>query len=304
MTTTTDEQTTLDIRPRKGFVAFLLSLFLPGLGQVYNGQLKKAVICFSLLLFFPIVFGLTRGATTFYGLMTLLVIEILLRLYTIIDAIKYARRQKDYIPQVYNTWYYHLIIASAMLAILWFCDMKSLTGVQTFKIPTTSNQPTIQFGDWVVGDMRIYNNTKPNYGDIIIFKKDDGFFYQSRLVGLPNDKLELNDNIVSINGRPSKSVFIKEAISDDMPVNEFEEELPNGHKHNLYKFIQPYDSTKTSIKNIIVPADCYYVLGDNRDNSFDSRFIGFIKKQDVFGKLIYSYWGKTTKRINIDFRDK
>lgn len=303
MTTTPDGQTISDIRPRKAFVAFLLSLFFPGLGQVYNGQMKKAVICFSLLLFFPLAFGITRGATTFYGLLALLALEVSLRLFVIVDTIKYARRQKEYIPRVYNTWYYHLGIAAAMFAILWFCDMRSITGIQTFKIPTTGNQPTIQAGDWVVGDMRIYNNKQPNYGDIIIYKKD-GYFYPCRLVGLPNDKLEINDNIVSINGRPSKSVFIKEAVSDDMPVKEFDEELPNGHKHKLYKFIQPFDSTKSTIKNITVPANCYYVLGDNRDNSADSRYIGFIKKQDVVGQIIYSYWGKTTKRINIDFRDK
>ncbi|MBA3987035.1 MAG: signal peptidase I, partial [Flavobacteriales bacterium] len=81
--------------------------------------------------------------------------------------------------------------------------------------------------------------------------------------------------------------------------------LPNGHKHLIYKFKQPFDSTKTNIKNIIVPSDSYYLLGDNRDNAADSRYEGFVSKDRIKGRIIYSYWGRTlTKRMNIDFRDK
>lgn len=304
MTKITDEQTTPIIKSRNSLIAFLLSLFIPGLGQVYNGQAKKAIVFFSLLLFFPFVFGVTRWITSFYGIMLLLALELSVRVFSIVDAIKHARRQKEYIPKGFNTWYYHLCIAFIMLIILLFYDMAAIIGAQTFKIPTTSNQPTIQAGDWVVGDMRIYDNKQPDYGDIIIYKKGDGCFYPCRLVGLPNDKLEINNNIVSINGRPSKSVFIKAGVSDGMPVNEFEEVLPNGHKHNIYKSMYPFDSTKSTIKNILVPTNYYYVLGDNRDNSADSRYIGFIKKEDVVGQVIYSYWGTTTKRININFREK
>ena len=90
-----------------------------------------------------------------------------------------------------------------------------------------------------------------------------------------------------------------------MAVVEFEEELPNGHKHLIYKLKTPYDSTKTNIKNIVVPSDSYYLLGDNRDNAADSRYEGFISKDRIKGRIIYSYWGRTgTKRINIDFTDK
>ena len=65
------------------------------------------------------------------------------------------------------------------------------------------------------------------------------------------------------------------------------------------------DSAKTNIKNIIVPADSYYLLGDNRDNAADSRYEGFISKDRITGRVIYSYWGSTgSKRMNIDFRDK
>tara|TARA_B100000900_G_scaffold179593_1_gene152207 strand:+ start:268 stop:453 length:186 start_codon:yes stop_codon:yes gene_type:complete len=60
----------------------------------------------------------------------------------------------------------------------------------------------------------------------------------------------------------------------------------------------------TNIKNIIVPSDSYYLLGDNRDNAVDSRYEGFIKKDTIKGRIIYSYWGQDKDRININFKNK
>jgi signal peptidase I len=306
MEQTIDEKpTTIPTKPRNGFIAFLLSLPLPGLGQVYNGQPKKAIIFFGLLLFIPLVFGLTRGTTFFYGLFSLFIIEVALRIYIIIDGVRNAKRQKEYTLKPYNTWYYHLLIAIGMLAILLVYDISTVLGTQTFKIPTTSNNPTFQLGDWLVADMRAYKNNEPDYGDIVVYSRPDGQIYTFRVVGRPNDNIEIIDNIVSINGKPSKATFIKETTNDEMPVFEYEEELPNGHKHLIYILKVPYDSTKTNIKNIVVPSDSYYLLGDNRDNAADSRYEGFISKDRIKGRIIYSYWGQTgTKRMNIDFTDK
>lgn len=306
MEQTIDEQSTTNTtKPRNGFIAFLLSLLLPGLGQVYNGQPKKAIIFFGLLLLFPLLFGLTRGTTFFYGLLSLFVIIIALRIYIIIDGVKNANRQKEYILKPYNTWYYHLLIAIGMLVVLLIYDLQSVLGTQTFEIPTTSNNPTFQVGDRLVADMRAYKNKEPDYGDIVVYSRPDGQTYTFRIVGRPNDNIELIDNIVSVNGKPSKATFIKETTNNDIPVSEFEEELPNGHKHLIFKFKQHYDSTMTNIKNIVVPSDSYYLLGDNRDNAADSRYVGFISKDRIKGRIIYSYWGQTgTKRMNIDFTDK
>jgi signal peptidase I len=305
MEQTLDERpTTTPSKSRNPFIAFLLSLLLPGLGQVYNGQLKKAAICFGLIMVVPFLFGITRGTTFFYGLFALLMIEIVLRIYVIIDGVKNAKRQKDYVPKSYNTWYYHLLIAIAMVIILWLYDLKSVLGIQTFKLSSPSNNPTLQVGDCFVADMKAYKNKELGYGDIVVFKSPEGQIWNFRVVGLPNDKLEINDNIVTINGKQSKATFIKETLNDDVAVYEFIEELPNGHKHHINKFKQSYDSTKATIMDIVVPEESYYLLGDNRDNAADSRYIGSVKRQDILGRVIYSYWGKTTDRINIDFRYK
>ena len=300
-----EEVTKITTKPRNSFIAFLLSLLCFGLGQVYNGQPKKAIIFLGLLFLFPFLFGLTRWTTFFHGMLLLFVIEIALKIYVIFDGVKNAKRQKEYILKPYNTWYYHLLIAIGISAISMVYNINSALGTQTFKIPTISNNPTFQVGDWLVADMRAYKNNEPDYGDIVVFSSPDGQMHTFRIVGKPNDNIELIDNIVSINGKLSKATFIKETINEQMPVVEFEEELPNGHKHLIYKSKQPYDSTKSNIKNIVVPFDSYYLLGDNRDNAVDSRYEGFISKDRIKGRIIYSYWGQAGRqRMNIDFRNK
>jgi len=292
------------IKPRNGFIAFILSLLFPGLGQVYNGQPKKAILFFSLILLIPILFGLSRVVTSFEGLLLLLVIQIAFSLYIIIDAVYNAMRQKEYVLKSYNTWYYHLLIAIGMFAIMMVYDIGAVLGVQTFKLPNPSNMPTFQVGDLVIADMRAYQNNKPDYGDIIVYSRPDGQIYTFRVVGLPNDTVDLIDNIVSVNGKPGKATFVKEAVNNGLSILEYEEELPNGHKHLIYKNKHPYDSTKTNIKNIIVPPDSYYLLGDNRDIAADSRYEGFVGEYRIKGRIVYSYMGQTPDRINIDFRNK
>jgi signal peptidase I len=291
-------------KSRNAVIAFLLSLVLPGLGQIYNGQLKKGTFFFGILLLIPFLAGITRVTTFFYGLLFLILTEICLRIFIIADGVRTAKRLKEFVPGRYNTWYYHLLIAIVMVAVLWVYDTRSMLKTQTFNIPTTSNNPTFQVGDCLVADLNAYENSEPDYGDIVVYSRPDGKIYTFRVAGKPGDKLELKDNIITINGKPGKATFIKEATSDNFPVSEFVEEFPNGHKHSIYKFRQDYDSTKANIRDIIVPEDSYYLLGDNRDNALDSRYEGFISKDRIKGRIIYSYWGNTTDRINIDFRNK
>lgn len=300
-----DQEANIKTKARNRFIAFFLSLIIPGLGQIYNGQPKKAAIFFCLLLIIPFLAGMAHVAATFYGLAALFLTEITLRVYIIIDAVKKAKQQQDYSLKPYNTWYHHLLIAIGMLVILSFYDTKAILGLQTFIIPTTSNNPTMQVGDWVIADLKAYDNDQPDYGDIIAFSKADGPIFSYRVVGKPNDEIALIDNIVSINGSLSKASLIGEKINEAKTVAEFEEELPNGHKHLIYKFKQPYNNEKTNVTQTIVPPDSYFLLGDNRDNAADSRYEGFIHKDRIIGRILYSYWGKSaTNRINIDFTDK
>ncbi len=295
-------------KKRNPLIAFLFSILTPGLGQVYNGQHKKAITLFIMYLFFPFLFGLIRGTTQFWGLIILIIVQISIQIYIIVDAITNANKQKEYILKNYNTWYYNFVIGLTIFLSIWFYNIHSVLGTQTFRVPTLSNQPTFQLGDRIVVDLKAYKSKSPDYGDIIAFKKDNGQIYCYRVIGLPNDKLEISHNIPIINNDTCKVRFVKDEKADDyqdlFKISEFEEILPNGHHHKILINEQKYEGTLANIKNIIIPIDTYYLLGDNRDNVRDSREIGTIKKDKILGKVLYCFWSKSKQRINTDFRDK
>ena len=299
-----DKELNVQSKPRNAVIAFMLSLVFAGLGQVYNGQLKKGVFFFFLVLLFPFLFGFTRIATSFSGMITLLVVLTVFKLIAAVDAARWANYQKDYILKPYNTWYFHSLIAIGMYIVILFYDAGSILGIKTFSIPTPANNPTLQVGDLVVADNRAYQHKNPDYGDIVTFLVENGTIYTFRIVGLPNDEFELVDNIVRINGALSKTKVVQELTWENVPVSRIEEELPNGTKHFIYTLSKALQSPKANVPKSKIPADSYYLLGDFRDNAADSRFLGFIDRSRIQGRIVYSYWGKSLNRINIDFRDK
>ncbi len=289
---------------RNPFVASLLSLFLPGLGQVYNGQLKKCILFLFLLIFFVCAFGLASAARSFASLATLFAIEVLLRIYVIADAAITAIKQKNYALKKYNTWYYHLSFGIVIFLLLLNFDASSILGMKTYKISTGSNNPTVQIGDWVIADTKAYKNKAIDYGDIIVFRAQDGEVYLSRVVGLPGNSLALKHNFVSINGRAVKASFVQHTSDNGFPIDEYIEMLPNGHSCHIYMNAVSNVPEMATIDSIVVPADSYFLLGDNRDNSLDSRYRGAVARKDIIGRVIYAYWGAAFNRINFDFRDK
>ena len=293
------------IKSRKPILAFFLALFFPGFGQVYNGQIKKGIIFFLITFTLPLFLGFTRIGIFFIGFFLIILIDFIFRIYVIYDAVKNAKKLKNYILKPYNSWFYYLTIIIGIVTITWFYDYNSIVGVKSYSIPTTSNEPTIKVGDKVVGDLNAFDDTKPNYGDIVIFQKKDSLNpWIYRIVGLPNDNLKIENNFLVINGKKCKTSFIKETKSEIYDVNEYEEELPNGLKHKIYTFKKPFEENKNSITEINIPANSYFLIGDNRDNAMDSRYIGVITKEEILAKVVFGYWGKTNDRINIDFRNK
>ena len=292
-------------KPRNPILVFFLAFLFPGFGQVYNGQIKKGLIFFLITFTIPYILGFTRIGVFFLGFISVIIIDFSFRIYVIYDAVKNAKKLKSYELKSYNTWYYYLIIIIGIITITWFYDYNSAVGVKSYKIPTTSNEPTLNIEDKGVGDLRAFNDVKPNYGDIVVFQKKDSLNpWVFRIIALPNDKLEIKNNFLIINGKKCKTSFIKETKSDVFDVNEYEEELPNGHKHKIYTFKKPFEDNINDVNEIIIPANCYYLIGDNRDNAMDSRYIGVIEREEIIAKVVFGYWGKTNDRININFRNK
>ena len=178
---------------------------------------------------------------------------------------------------------------------------------QPFFIPSSSMEPTLLVGDRIfvskfsygysrysfpfgipVLNKRILFN-EPKRGDVVVFKTPDSekIDYIKRLLGLPGDKIQMINGDLFING---ESVIRKKLREDNkilkngriINVDVYKESLQNKKSFETYSYLEdgPGDNTQM----FIVPEGHYFMLGDNRDNSKDSRFIGPIPKENLVGK--------------------
>jgi signal peptidase I len=155
--------------------------------------------------------------------------------------------------------------------------------VQAFKIPSGSMKPTLQVGDHILVNKFIYGvkipylNTvilplsEPHRGDIVVFKYpvDPKKDFIKRVIGVPGDVVEIRDKVVFVNG---------ERIKNDVGVFSDPRTIAGG--------IRPRDN----LGPVTVPPNALFTMGDNRDESYDSRFWGFVPLRDVSGKAFIIYW--------------
>lgn len=156
--------------------------------------------------------------------------------------------------------------------------------VQAFKIPSGSMLPTLQIGDHLLVSKFIYGVKvpftgktvipfkKPKRYDVIVFKypKNRSVDYIKRVIGVPGDTIKIHNKKVFINDQPIEDPY---AIYDPKP-------SPKGSPSSLGDNMSP----------ISVPEGKVFVMGDNRDNSHDSRFWGFVDQKDILGKAFIIYW--------------
>lgn len=155
--------------------------------------------------------------------------------------------------------------------------------IQAYKIPSGSMKPTLLIGDHLLVTkfnygvkLPLLRSTliplgKPKRGDIVVFiyPEDRSKDFIKRMVGLPGDTIEIRDKRVFINGIAWKDSHGKHL--DDLVI-------PGA--------VQPRDN----FGPVTVPEDSYFVMGDNRDESYDSRFWGFVRQPDILGKALIIYW--------------
>jgi signal peptidase I len=266
-----------NLKRRKPILALIFSLTTPGLGQIYNGQFRKG---FSYLVGFPLVYIVSSFLLVkFYGLILYLIILVGFFIFIVIDAVRGAKRMKEMELKPFNKWYIYLIIFLmsnvAVIPLLGSAIRNNI--IQAYEIPSSAMEPTLLVGDCLIADRRIYKSQKPQRGDIIIFEfpKDPSKNFIKRVVGLEGEKVEIIDN----------KIYINDKLLDDRW----------GH---FTKGLHPLDT----FGPVIVLKESLFVLGDNRNNSQDSRFWGFVNVEKVRGKAIYLYWAKNKSRIGMELK--
>lgn len=155
--------------------------------------------------------------------------------------------------------------------------------VQAFKIPSGSMEPTLLIGDHILvnkfiygeripfTDIKLFDFRKPQKGEVIVFiyPKDESKDFIKRVIGVEGDRIEIKD----------KKLYINDVLHND-PHGVYQDSvLIPGH-------VQPRDN----FGPVVVPEDCLFVMGDNRDRSADSRFWGFVHVNRVKGKAFLIYW--------------
>lgn len=173
---------------------------------------------------------------------------------------------------------------------------------EPFRIPSGSMRPTLYEGDFILVNKyswgvklpitrtTIFKNGSPLRGDVLVFK-NNGQDTIKRVIGLPGDKVEVKRGLVYINGKLMKQTAVDNQILQEghFEYKIYTEELPD-RSHLIQKVYPQY--LHGSGKTYIVPEGKYFVMGDNRDNSSDSRMWGFVDESDIIGKafLIWMSW--------------
>ena len=282
---------TEQIKERRPALAAFLSLVLMGLGQLYNGQLRRAVV-FLVLDIFLAVLAATNSTflLTFHGVMIIYfggLIYVGIRFFAVIDAFIGARRIGAVELQRYNRWYVYVSVLSVAMII----PMVFESPIKTYSIPGGSMMPTLIIGDHVSANKNAYHDRAPESGDVVVFRlpKDNQTEYMQRLIGLPGDEIQVKRGLLHINDAPvpRSSLGATTYVGNFgyvQQVTAYAETLPNGVEHSIYE-VSDNSGVADNTKVFKVPPGHYFMMGDNRDNSMDSRFgVGFVPAVDLVSR--------------------
>jgi len=194
-------------------------------------------------------------------------------------------------------WVKSLLVAAAI-----FLVVRTFV-VEAFKIPTSSMENTLLVGDFLLVNKAVYGGTipgtdlqigalrQPERGDVVVFHPphEPERNYVKRLVGLPNDTLEMRGKDLFLNGRPVPEPYARHVDDRGDTVHPDMEWQSN---HLIAAPAPEYHPTRDNWGPLVVPDGHYFMLGDNRDNSEDSRYWGFVSRDQVRGQPLLVYYSQ------------
>lgn len=173
--------------------------------------------------------------------------------------------------------------------------------VEAFRIPTGSMESTLQVGDFLLVNKAVYGArapfaraktpaaVEPERGDIVVFlpPHEPARSYVKRLIGMPGDTLEMHDKVLFLNGRARTEDYVRSTNPVDVYSPGMFWQCEHAPSGGLAGSCQP---TRDNWGPIVVPDGRYFMMGDNRDDSEDSRYWGFVERDAIRGRPLFVYY--------------
>jgi signal peptidase I len=211
-------------------------------------------------------------------------------------------------------------IKTVLYAVILAIIIRTLV-FEPFSIPSKSMVPTLLVGDYLIVTKYSYGysryslpfslplfegrlqESKPTRGDVVVFKlpRDNRTDYIKRVIGLPGDEIQVKKGILYVNGKSVTRAKLPDYVDDDgrggeNKFNQFRETLPDPQKNHLI-LEKSDDERLDNTPAYKVPEGHYFMMGDNRDNSMDSRvesMVGFVPAENLIGKAQYVFFSVGT----------
>ena len=248
-------------RKRRLLVAFL-SAAIPGAGHLLLRKHRKGSVLLALFVVLLACFWPLRLLRFYYGFLGLYFSWCALAIYAVCSSHQ-VRRERDSIAP--SKWWFALLIPAGIVILsLTGAMVTRLAGFRSFSIPSTSMENTILVGDRLVADFWTYRHRHPKRQDVIIFKREDIFIIK-RVIGTGGDVVQIEDAEVILNGVRQYEPYV----------------IHTGHA----------DDSINNFGPVTVPAGQFFVMGDNRDVSYDSRAAGygFVPDRAIVGSALYVF---------------
>ncbi len=300
------EETTSKNTKRHYWLAVGLSILMPGVGHVYCGKLLRGLI-FGLIyaIGIPIAFGLlayaSPASTVTFGLV-MVVAALGVVVGAAVDAYRLAcRTRPDYGLKAYNCpGVYVLLGLMIQGSCLGYALHVRSTLFEAFRVPAASEYPNIVPNDRILADKIAYRKADPQIGDIVVFRPPTETWrmnYIKRIVALGGDTVEIKDGVLYVNDKalPRRQLGSgrTQVRNDDGSTRGMEGDIfaeTNGRATYRILLNSGRSEALSDFAKMTVPEHYCFVLGDNRDYSFDSRQFGPIPYAVIVGRADYIYW--------------
>lgn len=264
----------------KPLFALLFSLIADGLGQIYNGELTKG-LAFALAGWILTWFGFCYLMCSFPGLILFVALSLAFKTYLCVIAFVFARKLQADTTRSKPHVAFRIGAATLIVGVALFISSDSFLRkffvYHAFKIPTASMCPTICEGDRLIADLRAFRRSSPQRGDVVMFLFDsESSLHIKRVAAVGGDEVVASNGRVIVNGNPIRSPAFACGTPADQ-ANEYQ--------------------TAPDVRRLRIPPGGLFLIGDDMDHSYDSRYYGSVEVSRVRGRPVYLYWSWHQTRV-------